>query len=183
MVRSPVAARGTNNDDASASILGRGARVRGRVGGDGDLRVEGQIEGDVAISGELTIEEGAAVTGDVGASAVVVAGALTGDVSARGPVAIRASAKVEGNMGGAEVSLDEGASFHGRKARRTLLQGSTAGNGRRDSVGGGHGRRVALASAHRLAGPAPRGPRPRRRCIRVQRELVRKLRALAPAPR
>ncbi|MFT3775579.1 MAG: polymer-forming cytoskeletal protein [Minicystis sp.] len=95
-------------------MLGRGARVRGRVGGDGDLRVEGQIEGDVRISGQLAIEEGAAITGDVEASAVVIGGALTGDVAARGAVTIRAGAKVEGNLGGSEIVLEEGASFQGR---------------------------------------------------------------------
>ncbi len=79
MVRGAAAARDTS-DEAGASVLGRGARVRGRIGGDGDLRIEGQVEGDVAISGELTIEEGASVTGDVGAGAVVVGGALRGDV-------------------------------------------------------------------------------------------------------
>ena len=42
--------------------------MRGRVGGDGDLRVEGQVEGDVTVSGELVIEEGGAITGDVGAA-------------------------------------------------------------------------------------------------------------------
>ena len=110
MVRGPAAARG----EETASILGRGARVRGRVAGDGDLRVEGQVEGDVAISGELTIEEGATVTGDVGAGDLIVGGTLRGDVAARGAVAVRATAHVEGNLGGAEVSLDEGASFHGR---------------------------------------------------------------------
>jgi cytoskeletal protein CcmA (bactofilin family) len=104
----------TNPTDASASVLGRGARVRGRVSGDGDLRVEGQIEGDVAVSGELSIEEGGTLTGDVDAGAVTIGGTLTGDVASRGPVAIRASARVEGNMGGAEVSLEEGASFFGR---------------------------------------------------------------------
>jgi cytoskeletal protein CcmA (bactofilin family) len=114
MVRGPAAARGTN-EGAEASVLGRGARVRGRIGGDGDLRIEGQVEGDVTVSGELTIEEGAAVDGDVSAAAVVVGGVLKGDVTARGVVAIRATAQVEGNLDlhGAEVSLDEGASFHG----------------------------------------------------------------------
>jgi cytoskeletal protein CcmA (bactofilin family) len=112
MVRGPTAARSTSGE--TASILGRGARVRGRVAGDGDLRVEGRIEGEVAISGELTIEEGASVQGDVGAAAVVVGGTLRGDVTARGAVAVQATADVEGNLGGAEVSLDEGASFHGR---------------------------------------------------------------------
>ena len=113
MVRGAAAARGTS-EEATASILGRGARVRGRIGGDGDLRVEGEVEGDVSISGELTIEEGASVTGDVGADAVIVSGALKGDVAARGAVAVRATAQVEGNLVGAEVSLEEGASFHGR---------------------------------------------------------------------
>jgi cytoskeletal protein CcmA (bactofilin family) len=111
MVRGPTAARSTGEE--TASVLGRGARVRGRVAGDGDLRVEGQIEGEVAISGELTVEEGASVHGDVGASAVVVGGTLRGDVTARGVVTVRATADVEGDLGGAEVSLDEGASFHG----------------------------------------------------------------------
>ena len=70
--------------------------------------------GDVAISGELTIEEGATVTGEIGAGTVIVGGTLRGDVAARGAVTLRATAQVEGNMGGAEVSLEEGASFHGR---------------------------------------------------------------------
>ncbi len=122
--------------------------MRGRIGGEGDLRVEGHVEGDVAISGALTIEEGASVTGDVGAGAVDIGGVLKGDVTARGAVAIRATATVEGNLGGAEVSLDEGASFHGRidaefdlapldlgKARPTL-----AGNARPQSPGRGRGR-------------------------------------------
>ena len=108
-----AAARHTSEDGAG-SILGRGARVRGRIAGDGDLRVEGQVEGDVSVSGELTIDEGGSITGDVDAAAVVVSGALKGDVAARGPVAVRATAQVEGNLAGAEVSLDEGASFHGR---------------------------------------------------------------------
>jgi cytoskeletal protein CcmA (bactofilin family) len=113
MVRGAAAARGTS-DEAGASVLGRGARVRGRIGGEGDLRVEGEVEGDVTISGELTIDEGASVSGDVGAGAVIVGGTLKGDVAARGQVTVRATAQVEGNLAGAEVSLDEGASFHGR---------------------------------------------------------------------
>lgn len=90
--------------------------MRGRIGGEGDLRIEGEVEGDVAISGDLSIEEGASVTGDVGAGSLVVGGALKGDVAARGQVTIRATAQVEGDVGGAEVSLEEGASFHGRIA-------------------------------------------------------------------
>jgi cytoskeletal protein CcmA (bactofilin family) len=104
----------TSETSESTSVLGRGARVRGRVSGDGDLRVEGQIEGSVALSGELSIDETGSITGDIDAASVTIAGVLLGNVVARGAVTIRAGAKVEGNMGGAEVSLEEGASFDGR---------------------------------------------------------------------
>jgi len=104
----------TSETSEAASVLGRGARVRGRVSGDGDLQVEGQIEGDVTLSGELSIDEAGSITGDVDAAAVTIAGVLQGNVASRGAVTIRAGAKVEGNMGGAEVSLEEGASFVGR---------------------------------------------------------------------
>ena len=118
MFRGPAAAQRTTNErtEATESVLGRSARVRGRIGGEGDLRVEGQVEGDVRITGQLAIEEGAAITGDVEASAVVIGGTLTGDVAARGQVTIRASATVEGAITGpgTEVVLEEGASFEGR---------------------------------------------------------------------
>lgn len=106
--------RHTVETSESVSVLGRGARVRGRVSGEGDLRIEGQIEGDVSVSGDLAIEDGGAVTGDVTAGAVEIAGGLDGDVSARGTVTIHATARVAGDMIGVEVNLEEGASFSGR---------------------------------------------------------------------
>lgn len=99
---------------SSEAVIGRGARVRGRVGGEGDLVVEGRVEGDVSVSGALSVEAEGAVEGDVTAAAVTIAGGLTGDVSCRGSVLIRAGAQVSGNMGGAEVALEEGAAFSGR---------------------------------------------------------------------
>ena len=108
------AARTSTQQTTGTSVLGKGARVRGRVQGSGDLRVEGQIEGDVTVTGDLAIEDGGGVKGDIDAASVVIGGALTGDVAARGPVSIRATAQVSGNMGGAEVSLEEGAVFSGR---------------------------------------------------------------------
>src|SRR5690349_11049823 len=111
MARGRAAERSHTVESSEAtSILGRGARVRGRVHGDGDLQIEGQVEGGVTISGDLSIDEGGQVTGDVAANAVTIAGHLKGDVSARGAVTIHATARVEGDMSGAEVSLEEGAS-------------------------------------------------------------------------
>jgi cytoskeletal protein CcmA (bactofilin family) len=108
--------RSSATSSGEASVLGRGARVRGRISGEGDLRVEGEVEGDVTVSGDLVIEHGGSVVGDVGAASLVILGALKGDVDARGPVAVRAGASVEGDLSGSEVSLEEGAAFRGRIA-------------------------------------------------------------------
>jgi cytoskeletal protein CcmA (bactofilin family) len=137
---------------AGASILGRGARVRGRIAGDGDLHIEGQVEGDVTVSGELVIDEGGSVRGDVGAGAVIVGGTLAGDVAAQGAVAVRATAQVEGNLAGAEVSLEEGASFHGRIEAEFDLPAELGQPFRGGAASGPTPRAPAEPTAHRPHG-------------------------------
>src|SRR5580693_7755328 len=101
--------------DAGGARIGSGARVRGRIHGDGDLVVEGHVEGDLAIRGELTVAEGANVSSEtIEAHSVVVAGGLEGDVAASGTVRLVAGARVRGNLKGSSVSIDEGARFSGR---------------------------------------------------------------------
>lgn len=100
--------------DGGESVLERGARLRGRIEGDGDLRVLGEVEGDVAISGALEVEDGGRVQGDVEAASLSLGGVLEGDVSSRGPVAVRAGASLSGTVSSPEVSIEEGASFTGR---------------------------------------------------------------------
>lgn len=108
--------RSTSSSESNpdANVLGRGLRVRGRVNGASDLRVDGEIEGDVRVTGALEVGQTGTVSGNIAARSVVVDGALTGDVEAEGTVVIRSGARVSGNMNGAEVALEEGASFSGR---------------------------------------------------------------------
>ena len=95
--------------------IGSGARIRGRIHGDGNLVVEGQIEGELAIRGDLTIADGASVTCEaLEAHAVTIAGALEGDVAATGPVRIASGARVRGNLRGTAVSIEDGARYSGR---------------------------------------------------------------------
>ncbi len=95
--------------------IGSGARVRGRVHGDGNLIIEGHVEGELAIRGDLTIADGASVTCQaVEAHAITIGGALEGDVAATGPVRLTAGARVRGNLRGTAVSIEDGARYSGR---------------------------------------------------------------------
>jgi cytoskeletal protein CcmA (bactofilin family) len=105
----------SHSADAWTARIGSGARVRGRIHGEGDLVVEGQVEGDLAIRGELTVAQGASVTSEaIEAQSVVIAGALEGDVAATGTVRLVAGSRVRGNLRGSSVAIDDGARFSGR---------------------------------------------------------------------
>jgi len=98
----------------SEAHIGRGTKVRGRIGGEGDLVIEGQVEGDINLTGAVTIAEGAEVTSEIEAQTVTISGSLEGNVSAQGPVRVAAGSRVRGDMRGSTVSIEEGAQFAGR---------------------------------------------------------------------
>jgi cytoskeletal protein CcmA (bactofilin family) len=96
------------------STVGAGARIRGRITGDGDVIVAGNVEGDIAVRGDVTIADGARCTSNVEGHTVTVAGTLSGDVSASGAVTIGATASLRGNVRGGVIAMEDGASFAGR---------------------------------------------------------------------
>jgi cytoskeletal protein CcmA (bactofilin family) len=106
-------ARTTNR--TTEARIGSGARVQGRIHGEGDLLVEGRVEGDVSLRGDLTIAEGASIESEaVEAHAVTVAGALEAEVTASGPIRLESSARVRGNLRCTAVAIADGARFSGR---------------------------------------------------------------------
>ncbi|HEX8790599.1 MAG TPA: polymer-forming cytoskeletal protein [Polyangiaceae bacterium] len=121
----------THRGEGAQARIGGGARVRGRIHGDGDLLVEGQVEGDVAIRGELTVAEGATLTSKaVEAQTVTIAGAFEGDVAATGPVRVVGGARVRGNLRGSTVSIDDGARYSGRLECEFELPAELGGSAR-----------------------------------------------------
>jgi cytoskeletal protein CcmA (bactofilin family) len=106
-----------SSGDASATI-GRSARVRGRVTGEGDLLIEGAVEGDITIGGDVT-----------------VSGTLDGDVVTSGAVHIHAGARVRGNVKSDEISLEEGAEFSGQLSADFDLPKELQGSGDASSAG------------------------------------------------
>ena len=128
--------------DTGGARIGSGARVRGRIHGDGDLLIEGNVEGDLAIRGDLTIAEGGSLTSKaIEAQSVTIGGTLEGDVSATGPVRLVPGANVRGNLRGSAVAIDEGARFSGRLDCEFDLPAELGGSSRNDARGRGTVRR------------------------------------------
>jgi len=119
------------NSDGRDARIGSGARIRGRIQGDGDLTIEGTVEGEIAVRGALVIAEGASVTSDVEAQEVTIAGALEGNVNASGQVRVAVGARVHGDLRGKSVAIDEGAEYAGRLDCEFDLPPELEGGGRR----------------------------------------------------
>jgi cytoskeletal protein CcmA (bactofilin family) len=132
----------TRGSDGREARIGSGARIRGRVHGEGDLIVEGQVEGELAIRGDLTIAEGATVTSEtVEAHAVTIAGTFQGDVAATGPVRVATGARGRGNLRGTAVSIEDGARYSGRLDCEFELPPELDGASRGETRGRTHARR------------------------------------------
>lgn len=97
----------------SATVIGPGIRISGRVSGGEDLHVEGRIDGAVNLSETLYIAPGGVVAAEVEAHAVVVAGVLVGNVTARDCVTLHAGAKLVGDIHAPRIVIADGAAFRG----------------------------------------------------------------------
>jgi cytoskeletal protein CcmA (bactofilin family) len=124
-------ARASSASQGNTAVLGKGTRLRGRIGGEGDLRVEGSIAGEVAVKGQLVLASGGEIVADVQAGSVVIEGSLEGDITATDAVAIRASARVSGALKGSSISIEEGASVSGRIEAEFEMPPELGGKGSR----------------------------------------------------
>jgi cytoskeletal protein CcmA (bactofilin family) len=114
---------------SSEAVIGRSAKVRGRITGEGDLTVLGQVEGEVNLKGDLIIGEGGSIQSTqsgVDANTVTVSGTLLGDVHARGVIRIESGANV----------IEEGAAYTGRLDAQFDLPPELSGEPSRDGRAG-----------------------------------------------
>ncbi len=122
MAQSRTQSRGSSAHGGQEAVIGSGARVRGRVSGDGDLTIAGEVEGDIVLRGNLTVDAGGRATSSVDAGDVTVAGALEGDIRASGQVTLARGSRTRGNIsvtasgggGGVGIAIEDGAQFSGR---------------------------------------------------------------------
>lgn len=98
---------------ANVTVIGRAARVRGRVSGEGDVEVLGFVEGEMSAGGDITIDAGGLVAANVRGRRVVVRGAVKGDISAAESIALEDGARVVGDLRASRIAIAHGALVRG----------------------------------------------------------------------
>jgi len=97
----------------TSTVIGRSARIVGRIAGDGDLEVQGFVEGDIAVTGDVTIAAEGMVGAGIKGHHLVVRGAVKGDLTGEVAIAIEAGARVVGDVRAPRVTIAEGALVRG----------------------------------------------------------------------
>jgi cytoskeletal protein CcmA (bactofilin family) len=97
----------------NVTIIGRAARIRGRITGAADLELHGFVEGEIAVGGDVTIGPqgiaGAAVRG----RRLVVRGAVKGDLTGEDSILLEDGARVVGDVRAPRVAIAPGALVRG----------------------------------------------------------------------
>jgi cytoskeletal protein CcmA (bactofilin family) len=97
----------------SVTVIGRTARVRGRLSGDGDIQVEGQVIGEIVTTGNVTIDAHGIVGANVRGKRLVVRGAVQGDLLGDEAVVLENGARVVGDVRAPRVAIAHGALMRG----------------------------------------------------------------------
>ncbi|MFP4644225.1 MAG: polymer-forming cytoskeletal protein [Spirochaetales bacterium] len=98
----------------TATRIGAGTYLKGKLRFRDSLRVSGTFEGEIESEGLLYIDENAVVRADVRARSVIIGGTLRGNAHATERVEMLPAAKIYGNVRTSKVYIGEGVVFEGK---------------------------------------------------------------------
>jgi cytoskeletal protein CcmA (bactofilin family) len=143
------------------TVIGRGARVRGRITGSATLEILGLVDGEILVDGDLTVGDSGMVASDLSGRRVVVRGAVKGNVTGEESVHLEDGAKVVGDVRAPRIAISPGALVRGHV--QTAGAGASAPRPRAAAAAkpAAPAARPAATSAKPAAVPAARGSAPR----------------------
>jgi cytoskeletal protein CcmA (bactofilin family) len=98
---------------AEITVIGKGARIRGKISGTATLEINGHVEGEIEVDGDLTVGDSGTVGSDLSGRRVVVRGAVKGDVAGQEVVVLEDGAKVVGDIRAPRIAIAPGALIRG----------------------------------------------------------------------
>jgi cytoskeletal protein CcmA (bactofilin family) len=132
------------------TVIGRGARVRGRITGSATLEILGLVDGEILVDGDLTVGESGMVASDLSGRRVVVRGAVKGNVTGEESVHLEDGAKVVGDVRAPRIAISSGALVRGH----VQTAGAGAARPRAAAKASAPAARPAAAAAKPAAVPA-----------------------------
>ena len=140
----------------TTSIIGRTARVRGRLTGEGDLEVQGFVEGEISVGGDVTVDAHGLVGASIRGRRLVVRGAVKGDLLGEEAISLEDGARVVGDVRAPRVAIAPERSCAAYVETGEGMTGAGAAGRPRPA----RARLLPWRSGRPVAAPVPRRPLP-----------------------
>jgi cytoskeletal protein CcmA (bactofilin family) len=105
--------RFTDRSGEMDTVVGPGAKMKGKITGKANVEVHGTLEGTCNIEGVLHIKDGGNLIGDVQVNDAIIEGTASGELVVRNKLEIRATGKVEGKLQAKSIAMAEGCIVQG----------------------------------------------------------------------
>jgi cytoskeletal protein CcmA (bactofilin family) len=103
----------TKSSVPSVNMISEGARIKGAINTQNDVRVAGTIDGEASSEGKFILTGTGKVDGDVQAADADIAGKVEGELRVANKLILRKSAIITGDIYTKILLVEEGARFDG----------------------------------------------------------------------
>ena len=105
------------------SILAPGAKIKGDISSDTDLRLDGLMEGNLISEGKVIIGPNALLTGNITCSNAEISGTVKGNVIAPEQLSLKSQSRIDGSITTSTLIIESGAALNGAcKMPETMSQ-------------------------------------------------------------
>jgi cytoskeletal protein CcmA (bactofilin family) len=139
-------------EDQDVTVVGRAARLEGKIFSARSLRIDGQIKGQIEAEGDVTVSPQGEVQADIKAENVTVAGQFRGSIVVKGRAELAQGGRVDGDITCTSLIVQEGAVFQGQSIMDREVRASQQGRASqaaasRAQQGQGGGSRIQVPDA------------------------------------
>lgn len=122
----PVTKMVVARENASASRIGSGLKIRGDLSGSADLFVDGELQGKIVLGdSRITVGQNGRLQADIEARDIVIEGSVQGNLKARESVHLASTSRVQGSILTPRIAIDDGARLRGKVE---MVRGGEAGS-------------------------------------------------------
>jgi len=95
------------------SILAPGAKIKGDISSDTDLRLDGTMEGNIVSEGKVILGPSASLVGNITCSNAEISGTVKGNVIAPEQLSLKSQSRIDGSITTSTLIIESGATLNG----------------------------------------------------------------------
>lgn len=95
------------------SILAPGAKIKGDISSDTDLRLDGIMEGNIVSEGKVILGPASSIIGNITCSNAEISGKVKGNISAPEQLSLKSASHIDGAVTTSTLIIESGAILNG----------------------------------------------------------------------